>query len=146
MSTAKSASKMIAVAGKLVDVAAREIELLKAMRPSAIQVLQAEKDSLARAYEAELRALRADPEGLAAIEPSLRRELKRVMLWLAEVMAENDRAIRAAREANRRLLRAVVAAAEATRPRASSYTQSGTATQRARSAERALSLSVDRSL
>lgn len=123
-------ASLVALTARLIDLMGREIELLRAMRPREIEGLQADKASLARSYAEMVHQLSADPARLKALEPVVRDELMRVTERFEAAVAENARALKSASEANARLVRAIVDAAERQLPRAEGYTRAGNASER----------------
>lgn len=141
------ASALITVTARLIDVMNREIELLRSMRPSEIETLQAEKIALVQAYDEHIAQLKTDPESVGTIEPVLRDELWRTSRSFETVLAENERALRAAAEVNDRLVRAVVTAAQSQARSHAPYDRSaGRAVKPTRNGGKALSLTLDREL
>lgn len=141
------ATALITVTARLIEVMNREIELLRSMRPSAIETLQAEKTALVQAYDEHIAQLKTDPESIGTIEPVLRDELWRTSRSFETVLAENERALRAAAEANDRLVRAVVTAAQSQARAHAPYDRSaGRAAKPTRGGNKAISLTLDREL
>ncbi len=134
---------LIAVGSRLIELMEREIAILRDMRPGDVASLQGEKDALAGAYETHLAALRDEPVLLAALAPPLKDELMRVAMRLNATVAENARALEAARTANERLLKAIVDAVAAERERATGYSQTGARLRPAAGRAAPVSLSVD---
>ena len=96
------ASALITVTARLIELMNREIEMLRSMRPRDIQTLQTEKTLLVQAYDEHIAQLKTDPESIGTIEPLLRDELWRTSRSFETVLAENERALRAAAEEERR--------------------------------------------
>jgi flagellar biosynthesis/type III secretory pathway chaperone len=103
---------LLTITSRLIEVLEREIEMLRAMRPSEMQSLQHDKIVLAAAYEAAIRALEGDPMAAQAITPAVRAELRDVTERFHRVLAANERALRATKEATNRLLKHIVAEVE----------------------------------
>ena len=78
---------------RLEELMRAESALLREMRLARLHGLQEEKATLAHAYEAELRRLRAAPEQVASLDPAAR-----------EALADAMRRFQAAAESNRRQL------------------------------------------
>ncbi len=95
------------------------------MRPSEMQALQEDKIVLAAAYESQVTALKEHPELLAKLSPDLRAELARAGERFQATLAENERALRAARQATEGLLKTVVEALEQ-RDAPAAYSAAGT--------------------
>lgn len=103
---------LLKLTSRLIDVLEREVEMLRKMRPSEMQALQEDKIVLAAAYESQVTALKEHPELLAELNPGLRAELARAGERFQATLAENERALRAARQATEGLLKTVVEALE----------------------------------
>ena len=103
----------------------QETQLLRAMQIKDFSLLQERKTRLVEAYENQTRALREDPGFAAKIDPRLRAELKDVAERMQAVMAENDVAIKAARELNQRVATAIVDAVQSGKPASSVYSSRG---------------------
>lgn len=87
----------------------------------------AERKAAARsAYEAKLTALRSASDDFSGLEDGERRTLRRAGEQLTAVTAENLLLLKAAMEANRRLMDAVAEALRAAMRGAGVYSQSGT--------------------
>ena len=141
------ASALITVTARLIELMNREIEMLRSMRPRDIQTLQTEKTLLVQAYDEHIAQLKTDPESIGTIEPLLRDELWRTSRSFETVLAENERALRAAAEANDRLVQAVVVAAQSQAKNHAPYDRSASlAGKSGGSGAAALSLSLDREL
>ncbi len=134
---------LIGVGSRLIELMEREIAILRDMRPGDVAPLQAEKDALSAAYETHLAALRDEPVLLAALASPLKDELMRVAMRLNAVVAENARALDAARAANERLLKAIVDAVAAERERTAGYSRTGARARAATGRTVPVSLSVD---
>jgi hypothetical protein len=116
---------IISVGSRLVDVMEREIAILREMRPGDIAALQDDKAKLVAAYEEQLAGLKGEPELVAALAPPIKDELARVATRLNATVAENERALAAARVANERLLKAVIDALAEDRDRRAGYSRTG---------------------
>ena len=108
--TSATVRDLIAVCGSLVHVMSRETELLRAMKTLEIRDLQENKVTLALSYGQQVEQLASDPARLRAVEPILRDELKSAMGRLQTVGKDNERALRACREANARVIHAIAEA------------------------------------
>jgi hypothetical protein len=138
---------LVEVAGRLVALMREETAALRGMAFARVAELVPEKTKLVESYTMIARQFHKDPETLAAITDAVRAELRDVLQAFEVTARENERMLVAAREANERVLRAVVEAAESQRPRAQGYGRTGIAAGMAapRSAA-ALSVAVDRQL
>lgn len=139
MNRTERVSDLLAVTSRLISCMEQEVALLRSMRPSDIASLQADKTRLADAYEAHIAALREGTGDDGPLSPELIQELTRVTERLQAAIAENVRALRAAREVNDKVLKAIVAAVEQDRSMPAAYGPSGPAARR----PAAVSVSVD---
>ena len=103
----------------------REVEILRDMRTAAIAPLQEEKAALTGEYETLIRTLADEPETLATISTAMRAEFVRVADQFEAALAENERALYAARTAQSRLIKAIVEAVGKERDKTSAYSASG---------------------
>lgn len=124
---------------RLIDVLEGEIEMLRGMDPAEMQALQQDKIVLAAAYESQLRRLSDCPDLAHGLSGDLRAELKEATDCFQEVLATNERALRAARSATNGVLQAVLDAANRQDPRAS-YSPKGRQARRNPRAPHAVSL------
>jgi hypothetical protein len=118
--------ELIKMAGRLVGMMDQETALLDQMKVAAIVDGQAEKDRLARTFETKLRALAGDKAAVKALAPALRAEFEAAMARFRASMANNERALRAARDANERVVKAIVDAAQAQAAPRHAYSAAGT--------------------
>ncbi|MBX6323154.1 MAG: hypothetical protein IRY94_15110 [Rhodospirillaceae bacterium] len=127
MTRTERVSDLLAITARLIACMEQEIALLRRMRAQDIAPLQAHKGALADAYEAHIAALRdtgADEEPVSA---ALIQELTVATERLQAAIAENLRAVRAAREINDKVLKAIVAAVEDGRAKPTAYGRGGPA-------------------
>jgi hypothetical protein len=124
---------------RLIDVLESEIDMLRGMNPEEMQALQQDKIVLAAAYESQLKRLRDQPELAQPLSQDLRAELKEATDTFQDVLAANERALRAARTATDGVLQAVVDAANRQDPRAS-YSPKGRQARRNPRAPHAVSI------
>jgi hypothetical protein len=124
---------------RLIDVLEGEIEMLRGMNPEEMQALQQDKIVLAAAYESQLKRLRDHPDLAGPLSDDLRAELKEATDTFQDVLAANERALRAARTATDGVLQAVVDAANRQDPRAS-YSPKGRQARRNPRAPHAVSI------
>lgn len=139
------AQDMIAISARLIALMESEIGHLRAMRPSAIAGLQDEKAALGRLYLQQLDALRKDPIQLSVIDESVRDELLAINARYERVVNANMAALLGARDANERLLRAIVAAHSNARS-AQGYGPRGETSIAARPDAEPVALTLDRRL
>ncbi len=120
-----SIEELIDLTERLTEVMARETEILNGMRPSDIEPLQVEKESLSAAYSDAVGAANSNASDVASARLDLREMLARSTARLQDTMADNLRAITIARAFNERLVRALGDAAAENRYPATAYTANG---------------------
>ncbi|MEE9139674.1 MAG: hypothetical protein V3U18_02740 [Alphaproteobacteria bacterium] len=125
MSSKNLVNDIIAITSRLVALMTTEIERLRAHRPHEIEELQEEKAALARAYETLLRELGKHPEVLAGLAPALREELEAKTEEFQKVLAQNEASLKAAREVNARVLKAVADAVTERQKENTGYSRNG---------------------
>jgi hypothetical protein len=116
---------LITVTSRLVALMTEEIERLRAHRPREIEELQKDKVALARAYESLVRELGKQPEVLAGLAPALRAELVATAEEFQKVLAQNEASLRAAKEVNARIIKAVADAVAESRKGNPGYSETG---------------------
>ena len=119
------ANDLIALTARLVGVMEKETELLHAMKPGAIEPLQEEKARLVVAYNRATKAVSGDPKLLAALGAALKDELARITAKFRDACAANERAIKAARDANEKLVQLIAEAANKQRNPSFAYGATG---------------------
>ena len=107
MSDTRQVTELLTIISRLSNVLEREIDMLRAMKPSELQSLQQDKIVLSAAYEANLKALSEQPEALQKLDPTLRARLKAAVEKFQATLAENERSLRAARDVTDRVLRTI---------------------------------------
>jgi flagellar biosynthesis/type III secretory pathway chaperone len=117
---------LIVIVEALIDVLARETNLLKSMRVKEIGQLQGDKQRLSYAYEENHRQLTKDPAPIQQMGAAERQGLGELLQVLQQIAAENTRAIEAAKSAGERVLRLIVESVKDQRTQKSGYTRTGT--------------------
>lgn len=135
---------LIEVAGKLIVVLREETIALRSFALARVTEITSEKTRLVETYVAIAQGFRKDPETLDAITGAVRAELTETLQAFDSAARENEAAIVTAREANERVLRAIVEAADAQRPKAQGYGRAGVAVAGGRRGGPALSVAIDR--
>jgi len=130
MNASARTSDLITVASRLVDLMAQEIASLREMKIAGIADLQPEKELLVRAYTEHSRALEAAPGQLATVAPAIKQELRHTLERFRTAVGHNERALRAAHDANGRLVEAIVDAVARKRRPSTTYTNTGTLNRR----------------
>lgn len=136
---------LIFLTSSLIEIMLREIELLKNMQPQEIRELQQEKSDLARAYEACMNRIKAEPQLLTSADKALKRRLKELTARFQSVLADNERALSAVKSVSERLLTVIVNAV-AEKHNGAAYSATGALGAAAMAGNRALSLSVNERL
>jgi len=116
------AADMLRITSRLIAVLEREIEMLRAMKPSELQNLQQEKIVLTAAYEVHAKALQANPAALDGLDPHLRDELRGAVALFRQTLSDNEAALHAAKEATNRVLQAIAEEIQQKTQGAPSYT------------------------
>ena len=104
---------VMALMRQLQQVMEQEILILRGMRLDRLEEVVAEKTTLCHAYEAELRALRQEPELLACLDPAIRSELEHATRDFQAKAAGNLRSLDAARSVVERVMRHISSSLEA---------------------------------
>ena len=144
MDSAARMRDLIVVAGRLITLVNEETRLLEAYKSNDIGQLQDEKGRLSRIYVGLVRDLKRDPELLAAVEKAVREELTDVLKRFEAAAEANTNALNVAREANERVMRAIVEAATAQQTTVAGYSRAGTLAAPTRAAAaRPLSMTVN---
>lgn len=131
---------LIEVASRLIELMNREVEILRAMRPADLEGLRDEKFSLIAVYEEQYRALSENKDALALVAPAVQKEFADVAHRFGRAMAENGRALTAAKVAHERMMGAIVDAVQANKKSGSGYSATGDADQSAAASPVSLSL------
>ena len=125
MNQSERITDFLKITSRLISVLEREIEMLRAMKPAEIQVLQQDKIVLAAAYESQVKSLKEHPELLDNLTPALRAELKAVVATFEKTLVKNAHALRAAKYTTERVLKAIADEIENKRLENASYSANG---------------------
>ncbi|HVY98738.1 MAG TPA: hypothetical protein VHA35_04510 [Dongiaceae bacterium] len=134
MSKSARVSELLAITSHLIHCMEREIELLRAMRPQDLKAIQSDKIALADTYRAFTMALKEPGEDLGAVSGALRDELIEATERFQAAVQDNLRALRAMRDVNERVMRAIVAALEDKRAAVTGYDARGSLRKNRRAA------------
>ena len=118
-------AELLAVTSRLIACMEREVELLRAIRPQEVKEMQNEKVALADTYRAFAMALKEPGEELGAVSITLRDELTEATERFQAAVQDNLRALRAMRDVNERVMRAIVTALEDKRAAITGYDARG---------------------
>ena len=125
MKTNDRLDALMLLTGKLVDCLEQETALLGQRQNTALAELQRDKNRLTLAYETELKQLKENQATLGKIEPARLQSLTESAQRLQLAVARNERALRAAKAVNERILTAMVDAIETGRGKPVGYTGRG---------------------
>ena len=125
MTQSSRMADLLAITSRLIACMEREIELLRAMQPKELRQLQEDKTALADAYRAFVLALKEPDEAADSVNDVLRDELAEATERFQASLSDNLRALRAMRDVNERVMRAVVQALEEPRVQVTGYNQRG---------------------
>ncbi len=118
-------TELLAITSRLIGCLQQEMEAIRAMRPEALKQMQVEKIALADTYRAFTLALKEPNDQNQAISAALRDELVEATERVQAAVTENLRALRAMRDVNERVMRAVVSALDEKRSSVTGYDQHG---------------------
>lgn len=125
MTQSSRMADLLAITSRLIACMEREIELLRAMQPKELRQLQEDKTALADAYRAFVLALKEPDAAADSVNDVLRDELAEATERFQASLSDNLRALRAMRDVNERVMRAVVQALEEPRVQVTGYNQRG---------------------
>jgi hypothetical protein len=134
MDKANRVSELLAITSRLIDCMEREVELLHNLQPAGLKQLQTHKVMLADSYKAFALALKEPGEDLAEVDPALRDELMEATERFHAAVLDNLRSLRAMRDVNERVMRAVVKTLDEDRGAVTGYSNRGTITKLRRAA------------
>lgn len=103
--------EMVLATGKLVATLEAEVDALKRGDIASLDHTRTDKARLFRNYEARLQAMKSQPALRASVEPAVKEELEEATRKLQRAIDSNVAQLRAAAEANRRLVEAIARAA-----------------------------------
>jgi|EndMetStandDraft_2_1072991.scaffolds.fasta_scaffold130590_3 hypothetical protein len=127
-------TELLAITSRLIGCLQQEMEAIRAMRPEALKQMQVEKIALADTYRAFTLALKEPTDENQAISAALKDELVEATERVQAAVTENLRALRAMRDVNERVMRAVVSALDEKRSSVTGYDQRGSLRKGRRSA------------
>jgi hypothetical protein len=146
MASVQMVNDLITITGRLVVLMTKEIEHLRAHHVRDVEALQSEKTALARAYETLIRELRKHPAVLRDLAPAMKEELAVKADEFQRLLIENEAALRAAKDVNQRVIKAIADAVVAGQSSPRSYANlAGRVTERSLRAQ-ATPVSLNRTL
>ena len=118
-------TELLAITSRLISCLQQEMEAIRAMRPETLKQMQVEKIALADTYRAFTLALKEPTDENQAISAALKDELVEATERVQAAVTENLRALRAMRDVNERVMRAVVSTLDEKRSSVTGYDQRG---------------------
>ncbi|TXH38472.1 MAG: hypothetical protein E6Q98_03020 [Rhodospirillaceae bacterium] len=134
MTKSSRVAELLAITSRLIACMEREVELLRSLKPQELRQLQSDKMALADAYRAFALALREPAPESEAVDDVLRQELVEATERFQAAVQDNLRALRAMRDVNERVMRAIVHALEEPRAQVTGYNSKGVLTKSRRQA------------
>jgi hypothetical protein len=134
MTKSSRIAELLAITSRLIACMEREVELLRSLKPQELRQLQSDKMALADAYRAFALALREPAPESEAVDDVLRQELVEATERFQAAVQDNLRALRAMRDVNERVMRAIVQALEEPRAQVTGYNSRGVLTKSRRQA------------
>lgn len=128
MNTEAKIKDLITLTGNLADLLERENTALREHRPADVAGLLNEKQTLSRVYEARIirfAKLSETPEAFKDMDPELLERLKTLGGKVNTLMDVNERLLKVAIEANRRVMEAIADAVKSNAPGPGVYSANG---------------------
>jgi hypothetical protein len=132
-------SELLAITSRLIACMEHEVDLLRSLKPQELRQLQSDKMALADAYRAFTLALREPLAEGESVDAGLCADLVEATEHFQAAVQNNLRALRAMRDVNERVMRAIVHALDEPRAQVTGYSKRGTLTKSRRSATYGLS-------
>jgi hypothetical protein len=134
MKKSSRVAELLAVTSRLIACLQQEIEFIRTLRPEAVKQMQVEKVALADTYRAFMLALKDPSPETEALSTALKDELVEATERVQAAVSENLRALRAMRDVNERVMRAIVSALDEKRSSVTGYDARGSLRKGRRSA------------
>ncbi len=134
MSKNSRMTELLAITSRLIACLENEVTLLRSLKPQELRQLQSDKLALADAYRAFTLALREPPAEGESIDEKLCQDLVEATEHFQASVQDNLRALRAMRDVNERVMRAIVQALDEPRAQVTGYNKLGALTKSRRSA------------
>ena len=125
MNKSSRMADLLAITSRLIACMEREVELLRAMKPKELRQLQHDKSMLSDAYRAFVLALKEPDIAADAVTDVLKEELTEATERFQAALQDNLRALRAMRDVNERVMRAVVSTLDEKRSAVTGYDARG---------------------
>lgn len=101
--------QLIILTERLNGLVDKEIDLLKTRRPSELEHLADERNTLSRVYTQEMSLIRQDKNLVRGVAPQLIETLKKITGRFRDRLAEHDRILTAIRTVSERMIKSVAA-------------------------------------
>jgi hypothetical protein len=127
-------AELLAITSRLIACLETEVSLLRSLKPQELRQIQSDKLALADAYRAFTLALREPPAEGETVDEVLCQDLVEATEQFQASVQDNLRALRAMRDVNERVMRAIVQALDEPRAQVTGYNKLGALTKSRRSA------------
>jgi hypothetical protein len=125
MQNSSRVAELLAITSRLIACLQQEVEFIRALRPDDVKQIQVEKAALADTYRAFVLAMKEPGPEAEALNGALRDELEEATERVQAALSENLRALRAMRDVNERVMRAIVSALDEKRNNVTGYDAKG---------------------
>lgn len=125
MDSSQRVKDLIIICQRLSELLEKENALLRGRRPAAIEAFLEDKGALCRAYETRVGGLLSNREELADVEPGARDRLRALGGKVDALIVENERLLKVAIEAHRRVMQVIADAVSSSQPGPSVYSPAG---------------------
>ncbi|HVM86356.1 MAG TPA: hypothetical protein VMW18_20845 [Candidatus Binatia bacterium] len=127
-------TELLAITSRLIACLQQEVEFIRSLKPEAVKDMQVEKVALADTYRAFMLALKDPSPESEALTGALKDELVEATERVQAAVTENLRALRAMRDVNERVMRAIVSTLDEKRNAVTGYDARGSLRKGRRSA------------
>jgi hypothetical protein len=125
MNKSSRIAELLSLTSRLIACLQQEVEFIRTLRPQAVKRMQVEKSMLADTYRAFALALKEPSEEADAVSAALKEELIEATERVQASLSDNLRALRAMRDVNERVMRAIVSALDEKRSSVTGYDSRG---------------------
>lgn len=129
MSKNSRMAELLAITSRLIACVEYEVELLRSLKPQELRQLQSDKVVLTDAYKAFTLALREPSDEHERLDENLCAQLSEATERFQAAVHSNLHALRAMRDVNDRVMRAIVQALDEPRAQVTGYNKLGTLTK-----------------
>jgi hypothetical protein len=118
-------TELLSITSRLIACLEQEIELIRGLKPREVKQIQVEKAALADTYRAFVMAMKEPTDAESAVSATLKDELVEATERVQAALTDNLRALRAMRDVNERVMRAVVSVLDDERASVTGYDSRG---------------------